>query len=178
MQALSGNCTLGIGVVAPPVQLVPEACHSPNSARALCSTRRRDYARCFTCKSCKCVYAYPLLPNRQNVVALLFTCKSCKIVQAHPFFPNRNRGYARLLACKSCKLMQACRFPEMGKGVCPHLYAQVLPIYAGVHLFSQNVDRGYALLFIYMPVLQIGAGIPLVSSRKKSRYARGFTCSS
>ena len=38
-------------------------------------------------------------------------------------------------------------FPEMGKGVCPHLYAQVLLIYAGVHLFSQNVDRGYALLF-------------------------------
>ena len=38
-------------------------------------------------------------------------------------------------------------FHEMGKGVCPHLYTQVLPIYAGVHLFSQNVDRGYALLF-------------------------------
>ena len=147
MQALAGNCTLGRGVVAPPVQLVPEAFHSPNSARALCSIRRRDYARCFTCKSCKCVYAYPLFPNRQNVVALLFTCKSCKIVQAHPFFPNRNRGYARLLACKSCKLVQACRFPEMGKGVCPHLYTQVLPIYAGEHLFSQNVDRGYALLF-------------------------------
>ena len=31
MQALSGNCTLGIGVVAPPVQLVPEAFHSPNT---------------------------------------------------------------------------------------------------------------------------------------------------
>ena len=177
MQALSGNCTLGIGVVAPPVQLVPEAFHSPNSARALCSIRRRDYARCFTCKSCKCVYAYPLFPNRQNVVALLFTCKSCKIVQAHPFFPNRNRGYARLLACKSCKLVQACRFSRDGKRGMP----------ASLHASLANLCRCTPFLpkrgqgvrpFIYMPVLQIGAGIPLVSSRKKSRYARGFTCSS
>ena len=166
MQALSGNCTLGIGVVAPPVQLVPEAFHSPNSARALCSIRRRDYARCFTCKSCKCVYAYPLLPNRQNVVALLFTCKSCKIVQAHPFFPNRNRGYARLLACKSCKLVQACRFSREGKRGMP----------ASLHAGLANLCRRTPFLpkrgqgvrpFIYMPVLQIGAGIPLVSSRKK-----------
>ena len=166
MQALSGNCTLGIGVVAPPVQLVPEAFHSPNSARALCSIRRRDYARCFTCKSCKCVYAYPLLPNRQNVVALLFTCKSCKIVQAHPFFPNRNRGYARLLAYESCKLVQACRFSRDGERGMP----------ASLHAGLANLCRCTPFLpkcgqgvrpFIYMPVLQIGAGIPLVSSRKK-----------
>ena len=166
MQALAGNCTLGIGVVAPPVQLVPEAFHSPNSARALCSIRRRDYARCFTCKSCKCVYAYPLFPNRQNVVALLFTCKSCKIVQARPFFPNRNRGYTRLLACKSCKLVQACRFSRDGKRGMP----------ASLHPGRANLCRCQPFLpkrgqgvrpFIYMPVLQFGAGIPLVSSREK-----------
>ena len=141
MQALSGNCTLGIGVVAPPVQLAPEAFHSPNSARALCSIRRRDYARCFT-------------------------CKSCKIVQAHPFFPNRNRGYARLLACKSCKLVQACRFSRDGKRGMP----------ASLHAGLANLCRCTPFLpkrgqgvrpFIYMPVLQIGAGIPLVSSREK-----------
>ena len=121
--------------------------HSPTSARALCSIRRRDYARCFTCKPCKCVYAYPLFPNRQNVVALLFTCKSCKIVQAHPF---SRTGIGGTPVYWHVSLANWCRhavFPEMGKGVCPHLYTQVLPIYAGVHLFSQNVDRGYALLF-------------------------------
>ena len=112
------------------------------------------------------VYAYPLLPNRHNVVALLFQCKSCKIVQAHPFFPNRNRGYARLWACRSCKLVQACRFSRDGKrGMLASLHADL----ANLCRCAPNLPkRGQGVRpFIYMPVLQIGAGIPLVSSRKK-----------
>ena len=147
MQALAGNCTLGRGVVAPPVQLVPEAFHSPNSARALCSIRRRDYARCFTCKSCKCVYAYPLFPNRQKAVALLFTASLAKLCRRTPF--SRTGIGGTPVYCHA-SLANWCRhavFPRWEKGFCPHLYMQVLPIYAGVHLFPQNVDRGYALLF-------------------------------
>ena len=189
----------GIGVVAPPVQLVPEAFHSPNSARALCSIRRRDYARCFTCKSCKRVYAYPLFPNRQNVVALLFTCKSCKIVQAHPFFPNRNRGYARLLACKSCKLVQACRFSRDGKrGMPASLHAGLanlcrrtpfLPKRGGgtpfyLHASLTNWCRHTPCFlkkeievcpFIYMQLLK--RHTPL-SPKREERYTNLFTCKS
>ena len=137
-------------------------------ACALCSNPEKGLRPLVSCKSCKCVYAHPVLPNRQNVVALLFTCKSSNVVQAHPFFPNRNRGYARLLACKSCKLVQACRFSRDGKRGMP----------ASLHAGLANSCRCTPFLpkrghvwgvrpLIYMPVLQIGAGIPLVSSSKQ-----------